>query len=492
MPPPQGAYVILPDRLVYTVVPAGERLTKDDSCLYYTSDEDLVYEQFFADYGPLNLGNLHRYVTAIDALLAEAESAGKTVVHYSSSHGHRRSNAVLLACSYSIIRLNRSVPEAYRPFMGIQPPLMPYRDAAFAICTFSISVLDCLKGLKRALDLGHFDMETFDVDKFFHLDRIENGDVSWIIPGKFIAFSGPLARKREIEAGVFTMAAEEYVPLMKSLGVTAIVRFNKKCYERKHFTDAGIHHFDLYYEDGGNPTEEIMQKFIRICENEKGAIAVHCKAGLGRTGTNIAAYMMKHYGYTAVEATAWLRLSRPGSVVGPQQHFVVEAQARLWKEGDLMRQKKKRDDRRPSMDQKPRISLPVSRPSPQASESPLRRRASNGGRSTPRTLAPLASESADEPPRSRPSSSNASRGAQQAARGTRRELQQQPPQQQARGSARPHTSESSRRALSGAHASSPAVSGKEAKKRDSAKTKNYSAAAATGGSVPRASRLSHQ
>ena len=49
------------------------------------------------------------------------------------------------------------------------------------------------------------------------------------------------------------------------------------------------------------------QSFLQLCENEKGAIAVHCKAGLGRTGTNIAAYMMKHYQYTARETIAWCR-----------------------------------------------------------------------------------------------------------------------------------------------------------------------------------------
>jgi len=66
-------------------------------------------------------------------------------------------------------------------------------------------------------------------------------------------------------------------------------------------------HVDLYYEDGGNPSEEILQAFLQLCETERGAIAVHCKAGLGRTGTNIAAYMMKHYGYTARETMAWCR-----------------------------------------------------------------------------------------------------------------------------------------------------------------------------------------
>lgn len=47
-------------------------------------------------------------------------------------------------------------------------------------------------------------------------------------------------------------------------------------------------------------------------------------AGLGRTGTLIGCYMMKHYCLSAAEAIAWIRICRPGSIIGPQQNFVEE------------------------------------------------------------------------------------------------------------------------------------------------------------------------
>ena len=40
-----------------------------------------------------------------------------------------------------MIHLKRNVIEAYAPFFGVKPPLVPFRDAAFSTCTFPITVL---------------------------------------------------------------------------------------------------------------------------------------------------------------------------------------------------------------------------------------------------------------------------------------------------------------------------------------------------------------
>ena len=61
----------------------------------------------------------------------------------------------------------------------------------------------------------------------------------------------------------------------------------------------------------------IVNRFLEIVEKEPAAVAVHCKAGLGRTGTLIGCYVMKHFDFPAEAFIGWIRIARPGSVLGP-------------------------------------------------------------------------------------------------------------------------------------------------------------------------------
>ena len=65
-----------------------------------------------------------------------------------------------------------------------------------------------------------------------------------------------------------------------------------------------------------------LLRFIAIIKTHQCGVAVHCKAGLGRTGTVICSYLMYEFGMTAEQAIGYCRICRPGSVVGCQQHFL--------------------------------------------------------------------------------------------------------------------------------------------------------------------------
>lgn len=78
------------------------------------------------------------------------------------------------------------------------------------------------------------------------------------------------------------------------------MRLNEPRYDRKRFIQNGVSHTDLFFPDGSNPNDDIVEDFLKMCERHfatpnAGAIAIHCKAGLGRTGTLIGLYCMKHF-----------------------------------------------------------------------------------------------------------------------------------------------------------------------------------------------------
>ena len=54
----------------------------------------------------------------------------------------------------------------------------------------------------------------------------------------------------------------------------------------------------------------------------------------------IAIYAMKHYRFPARAFIGFIRICRPGSILGPQQAFLVQEQEKYFKLGDEYRAKK--------------------------------------------------------------------------------------------------------------------------------------------------------
>ncbi|KAG7378563.1 Dual specificity protein phosphatase cdc14a [Phytophthora pseudosyringae] len=317
-------------------------LSHGDEEEYTCMDGDLVYARFFADFGPLHLSRTVRFCRALESRLGLAKgpdgapvaAKGKRVVLYCSDHPHKRANATTLLAIFLVVAGGLTPELAVTRVLndGKLSPPFGFRDASSGVCTFFITLLDCARAMHKAIASSLWSYQVFSVDEYDHLDRLENGDINWIVPGKLVAFSGP-QRERimlDAESGAATLLARDYATVFHDIGVTCVIRFNEaSTYDRKAFTHAGLRHIDMPFPDGSNPSDEILYKFIRVCERETGAVAVHCKAGLGRTGTAIAAFLMKNYRFAATEAIAWCRICRPGCIVGPQQHFLTVKQPQL-------------------------------------------------------------------------------------------------------------------------------------------------------------------
>ena len=169
------------------------------------------------------------------------------------------------------------------------------------------------------------------------------GDFNWISP-YFVAFASPQSKANHVilpgdplySTLPRTLDAVQRSSLSKPFknvlthfskrNVGLVVRLNSELYSPSYFTALGIKHLDMIFDDGTCPTLVMVRKFINLAHEiitqRKKGIAVHCKAGLGRTGCLIGAYLIYRHGFTANEVIAFMRFMRPGMVVGPQQHWL--------------------------------------------------------------------------------------------------------------------------------------------------------------------------
>lgn len=293
------------------------------------SDIEVCYQAFARDFGPVNLAVTTRFCRKLESHLAQKR--GHVTYRTNQDEPLRRTNSAYLLGAYCILVEGMSAAEAWAPFAAANKKFYPYRDASTCPNSHNIFVLDCLEALEAATKLGWYDYATFDECAYEHFEKVENGDLNWVLPRRFLAFASPSQTAYDCD-GYPCWTPEHYSRLFNKWNIKMVIRLNKpNVYNKNRFEQQGVAHRDLYFNDGSCPPMTLVEDFLRISEAETAGISIHCKAGLGRTGTLIGMYMMKHFKIPATVFIAWNRLCRPGSILGPQQKFLQDWEAEMFR-----------------------------------------------------------------------------------------------------------------------------------------------------------------
>jgi atypical dual specificity phosphatase len=135
----------------------------------------------------------------------------------------------------------------------------------------------------------------------------------WLRPGRVAAMGCPHPRDW---------------PLVAATGVRAVLSLTERA--PPDLASLGIRSRHEPIADFAPPSPEALERCVTWIDEqvEAGcAVAVHCAAGLGRTGTILAAWLVKQ-GEDPDRAIAAVRRARPGSVETREQVEAVRAFAR--------------------------------------------------------------------------------------------------------------------------------------------------------------------
>ncbi len=154
----------------------------------------------------------------------------------------------------------------------------------------------------------------------------------WLEPGVLAGCSRPGARP-----GRHTPAEEEItadLATLRGYGIGALLSLTETALPTEAIEDAGIATLHLPVPDFHPPSPEQFGLALRFIDEHRArgeAVAVHCLAGQGRTGSVLAAWMIGA-GEEPTAAIARLRAICPGAVeAAAQDRALVEwGQARPW------------------------------------------------------------------------------------------------------------------------------------------------------------------
>lgn len=150
----------------------------------------------------------------------------------------------------------------------------------------------------------------------------------WLIPNVLAGMPMPFIHpERRLNSGSELTSYDDEVAVLHTAGVRAVVSLLNIPSDATVFTSAGFAFLCLPVADGGAPTMEQVEEFLRFVAEQRATqrpVAVHCEAGLGRTGTLLATYLIAQ-GENAAAAIRQVRAAEGSAIETPRQvHFLEQ------------------------------------------------------------------------------------------------------------------------------------------------------------------------
>lgn len=136
---------------------------------------------------------------------------------------------------------------------------------------------------------------------------------SWVIQDEIAGMARPVSVVSDLE-------------FLKDNGIEAIVSLTELPLHKTLIEEFGFEYKHIPVADLTSPTQEQIEEFVTFVNNlisSKKKIVVHCDAGIGRTGTMLACYLVNK-GRSAKNAITEVRKKRPGSIETMEQEETIE------------------------------------------------------------------------------------------------------------------------------------------------------------------------
>ena len=109
------------------------------------------------------MGLTHKFSSALLKLLESKSLAHSKIVYCTrATSAADITNVIYLLGAFLVTRLQAMPEAAYAPFAGLQSHVLPYRDATWVPSTYGLHLIDCWRGIRRALLTGLYDPISFN------------------------------------------------------------------------------------------------------------------------------------------------------------------------------------------------------------------------------------------------------------------------------------------------------------------------------------------